>query len=102
MKHFTHTGHINEDMSKFKYFDDTDYYTYNEGWDTHTPIFSDDIDPSILDDIEEVCGGLQECIFDYAVTNNASFAAATHAVSVENEEAHSILGELCKSIIIHT
>ena len=85
-------------MSKFEYFDGNSYFTYNEGWDTHSPTFLGELDTSVLDNIEAVCGGVLECIFDYAITNNASFAAATYAVGVDNNETQSILGEFSSNI----
>ena len=89
---YTHTGHIDEDMSHFTYFDDTDYSTYNDVWDTHTPTFLDEIYSNILSDVETVCEGDLQCIFDYGVSNNASFATATHTTTIDNQETQDILG----------
>ena len=82
-------------MSEFEYFDTDTYSTYNDGWKTHMPTFYDEIDTSLPDDVEAVCGGVPECVFDYAVTNDASFAAVTYAVAVDNGEIQSILSEIC-------
>ena len=80
-------------MSKFEYFDGHSYSTYNDGWDEHTPTFTDELDTSILDDLDAVCEGNTQCIFDYVITNNASFATATYVVSTENEDTQNILSE---------
>ena len=80
-------------MSKFEYFDGNTYSTYNGGWDMHMPTFTDDLDTSILDDVEATCGDDTACIFDYAVTNDTNFAVATHTISMANEETQNTLSE---------
>ena len=56
------------------------------------PTFTDEITSDTLVDVETVCEGDLQCIFDYAVSNNASFAAATHATTIDNQETQNILG----------
>ena len=66
------------------------------------PTFSDAVDPDILDDVETVCEGNPQCIFDYGVTNDISFATATYVVSMENEETQNILSECFFQTLIET
>ena len=40
-----------------------------------------------------MCDGDLQCVFDYAVTNNVSFAAATHMTTIGNQETQNILSE---------
>ena len=96
---YTHAGHVNESRSLFEHFDENTYEDYNAGWDTHSPTFGDELNSSIPEDAQEVCGGDLQCIFDYAVTNNVSFAAATHATTMNNQETQNILSE--GSIRVH-
>ena len=85
------TGHVNETDSHFEYIGN-DYSFYNDGWDTHIPTFRDELTaPSI---VQGICGSDLQCIFDYAVTNDVSFAAATHTVTISNQETQDILCEL--------
>ena len=90
---YTHAGHVDETSSLFEYFDGNTYEDYNTGWDTYSPTFGDELESSIPDDVQEVCGGDLQCVFDYAVTNNRSIAIATHATTMGNQETQSILSE---------
>jgi hypothetical protein len=83
--------HVDETSSLFEYFDGNTYEDYNTGWDTYSPTFRDEFGSSIPDDIDDVCEGDLQCIFDYAVTNNISIAIATHATTMGNQETQSIL-----------
>ena len=81
--------------SLFEYFNGESYSTYNDEWDTHTPTFTVELSGAMdgLSDLEATCGGDPECEFDYAVTNNASFATATHTVTSDNQDTQEILSE---------
>ena len=86
-----YVGHVDVVDSLFEYFDGKTYLDYNDGWDTHSPAFTDELDRP--DDTETVCGDDTQCIFDYAVTGNVSFAIATHATTVNNQETQDILSK---------
>ena len=43
---------------------------------------------------QSTCEGDLQCVIDYAVTNDINFAAATHAVTMNNQEIQNILSEL--------
>lgn len=78
--------------SLFAYFNET-YYDYNNGWNTHIPTFWDELMVITHADALEMCEGDFQCTFDYAVTNDISFAAATHMVTMSNQETQEILSE---------
>lgn len=93
---FIFIGHIEEAQSLFTYFDEETYSYYNDGWDTHVPTFQPMFnDAQTLDEAQAICGEDDlQCVFDYAVTNDISFAAGTHMVTMNNQETQIILSEL--------
>ena len=87
-------GHIGGDSSLFQYFDGKTHSDYNDGWDTHSPSFEDELEidtpsPEAVD----ICNDDMQCIFDYVVTNSMVFATGTHTATIENQETQDILGK---------
>lgn len=84
-------GHVSESDSIFTYTSNTSYDSINAGYSTYVPPFLDNM--QVPADAADVCGTDMACIYDYAVTGDASFGSSTLNLTSSNENLQMTLGE---------
>ena len=93
--HTSITGAITEEESLFSYSLDGAGFDHFQHPD-HQPIFLDELAPT--DEQVEVCGGDQQCIYDYAQTGNIEIGLATMEVEQSTSTNQMLLGMPNRSI----
>lgn len=60
----------------------------------HVPQFLDEINSTVREQAENVCGANLQCIFDFAQTGNEALAQNTKTIDEENENNEQISSEI--------
>ena len=85
------TGAVTEEESLFSYsLDGASFEDFQHP--DHQPIFLDELTPTA--EQVEVCGGDQQCMYDYAQTGNAEVGLATMEVEQSTSTSQTLLGML--------
>ena len=71
----------------------TSYSAINDGYLDYIPVFTDEIQAS--PEVEAMCGGNAQCVYDATVTGDMTVGQGTLDTSMENDETVQILGQ-CK------
>ena len=88
-------GNVSESESIFSYHGSV--YTAFQHLD-HTPVFIAQLNPT--NEQIAVCGGDQQCLYDFVNTGNKELAVATIEIANNNTKDSEILSKKLKSIII--
>lgn len=84
---------MREEESFFNYsIGDTSYSAINNGYLTHQPVFSEDL--NITQEVRDICRGNPACIYDSVVTGSTAIGLSTLGISTTNDEIIQTLGEL--------
>lgn len=67
------------------------YSAINDGYLDHTPVFADEVQAS--PEVEAMCGGNAQCVYDATVTGDMAVGQATLDTSMQNDETVLILGQ---------
>ncbi len=85
-------GHLTEDESVFNYsIGDTSYLAINDGYLTHQPLFSEDL--NVTQEVMDMCQEVPACIYDSVVTGNMEIGMSTLRTSATNDEIIRTLGK---------
>ena len=89
------TGAVTEEESLFSYsLDGASFEDFQ--YPDHQPIFLDQLNPTV--EQVEVCGGDQQCMYDYAQTGNIEIGLATMEVEQSTSTNQMLLGMLYRKI----